>query len=79
MLIVRLLRFVTPSQLFESPNVTDNMRDNAPEQLADIDDFKTLRRSLTKRKFDPELWQTLIDFTRDLDKMRGDNILDSLS
>ena len=52
------------------------MRDTALEQLADIDDFKTLRRSLTKRKFDPELWQTFIDFTRDLDKMRGDNILD---
>ena len=52
------------------------MRDTALEQLAEIDDFKTLRRSLAKRKFDPELWQTFIDFTRDLDKMRGDNILD---
>ena len=57
-------------------NVPDNMRDTALEQLADIDDFKTLRRSLTKREFNPELWQTFIDFTRDLDKMRGDNILD---
>ena len=57
-------------------NVPDNMRDTALEQLAEIDDFKTLRRSLAKRKFDPELWQTFIDFTRDLDKMRGDNILD---
>ena len=57
-------------------NVPDSMRDTALEQLADIDDFKTLRRSLTKREFNPELWQTFIDFTRDLDKMRGDNILD---
>ena len=31
-------------------NVPDNMRDTALEQLADIDDFKTLRRSLTKRR-----------------------------
>lgn len=57
-------------------NVPDSMRDTALEQLADIDDFKTLRRSLAKREFNPELWQTFIDFTRDLDKMRGDNILD---
>lgn len=57
-------------------NVPDNMRDTALEQLADIDDFKTLCRSLAKREFNPELWQTFIDFTRDLDRMRGDNILD---
>ena len=39
-----------PSQLFESLNVPDNMRDTAPEQLADIDDFKTLRRSPNKAR-----------------------------
>lgn len=57
-------------------NVPDSMRDTALEQLADIDDFKTLRRSLAKREFNEDLWKTFIDFTRDLDKMRGDNILD---
>jgi hypothetical protein len=31
---------------------------------------------LEKRKFDPDKWQTFIDFTRDLDKLRGENILD---
>ena len=57
-------------------NVPDNMRDSALEQLKGIEDFKTLSRSLSKRIFKPDLWQTFIDYTRDLDKMRNDNILD---
>lgn len=57
-------------------NVPDKLRDQALEQLQGIDDFKNLCRSLEKRKFDPDKWQTFIDFTRDLDKLRGENILD---
>lgn len=57
-------------------NVPDKLRDKALEQLSDIKDFNNLCNSLQKRAFDPDKWQTFIDFTRDLDLMRGDNILD---
>jgi len=56
-------------------NVPDSMRDTALQQLDQIDDFKALCRSLRRRKFDQAKWQTFIDFTRDLDNLRGDNIL----
>lgn len=57
-------------------NVPDNMRDTALEQLSDIDDFKTLCRSLRRRTFDNDKWNTFIDFTKDLDIMRGENIVE---
>jgi hypothetical protein len=52
------------------------MRDIALDQLQDIDDFKNLCKSLRNRKFDQDKWNTFIDFTIDLDKLRNDNILD---
>lgn len=57
-------------------NVPDIIRDTALEQLEGIDDFKTLYKSLSKRTFDPDSWQTFIDFTKRVDNMRGENILD---
>ena len=56
-------------------NVPDSMRDTALEQLDGIDDFKTLCRSLRARKFDTDKWQTFIDFTRDLDALRGEHVV----
>ena len=57
-------------------NVPDKLRDEALVQLQGIDDFNTLRRSLERRKFKEDLWQTFLDYTRDLDNLRGDNVLD---
>jgi hypothetical protein len=57
-------------------NVPDEMRDIALNQLQGIDDFKNLSKSLHNRKFDQDKWNTFIDFTIDLDKLRNDNILD---
>ena len=57
-------------------NVPDSMRDQAVQQLDGISDFKTLVRSLKNRQFDEDRWATFINFTKDLDNLRKDNIVD---
>jgi radical SAM protein with 4Fe4S-binding SPASM domain len=57
-------------------NVPDELRDVAVERLRDIPDFKKLVSSMEKRTFDPELWKVFVNFTRDVDKMRHEDILE---
>ena len=57
-------------------NVPDSMRDQAVQQLDGISDFKNLVRSLKNRQFDEDRWATFINFTKDLDNLRKDNIVD---
>ena len=57
-------------------NVPNELRDLALNDLDSIDDFRVLCKSLRKRTFDVNKWHTFIDFTKDLDMLRNDNILD---
>lgn len=57
-------------------NVPDEMRDIALQQLDGINDFKTLVKSLKNRQFDEDRWATFINFTKDLDNLRKDSIVD---
>ena len=59
-------------------NLPDDLRDKAVERLSLYDDFDKLVESMNKRVFDPELWEVFINFTNDLDKMRGDSVLKSV-
>lgn len=56
-------------------NIPDELRDMAVERLRNIPDFKKLVNSMENRTFDPELWQVFINFTRDVDRMRQEDIL----
>ena len=57
-------------------NVPDEIRDQALKMLFGITDFDTLCGTLQRRTFNPETWQTFLDYTRDLDQLREENILD---
>jgi sulfatase maturation enzyme AslB (radical SAM superfamily) len=55
-------------------NLPDDLRDKAIKNLSLFDDFNKLVESMKARTFEPELWETFINFTNDLDKMRGDSV-----
>ena len=48
------------------------------KNLSLFDDFNKLVESMKTRIFDPELWETFINFTNDLDKMRGDSVVEAV-
>jgi radical SAM protein with 4Fe4S-binding SPASM domain len=56
-------------------NLPDDLRDKAIKNLSLFEDFDKLVESMKKRTFNPELWETFINFTNDLDKMRGDSVV----
>lgn len=58
-------------------NLPDRLRDYAVEGLVGYKDFDKLVDSMNKRVFDPELWEVFINFTKDLDNIRGDSIVDA--
>ena len=59
-------------------NLPDDLRDYAIENLSLFSDFDKLVESMKQRTFNPELWETFINFTNDLDKLRNDNVLDAV-
>jgi len=59
-------------------NLPDNLRDQAVERLSLYDDFKKLVRSMNKRTFNEEQWDIFINYTKDLDKLRGDNVVEAV-
>jgi hypothetical protein len=56
----------------------DDLRDEAIKNLSLFDDFDKLVESMKARTFDQELWETFINFTNDLDKMRGDSVTNAV-
>ena len=56
-------------------NLPDDLRDKAIGRLSLFSDFDKLVKSMEQRTFNPELWETFINFTNDLDKMRGDSVV----
>ena len=56
-------------------NLPDELRDKAIKNLSLFEDFDKLVESMKSRTFNPELWDTFINFTNDLDKMRGDSVV----
>ena len=56
-------------------NIPDDLRDKAIKDLSLFDDFNKLVESMKTRTFDQELWEIFINFTNDLDKMRGDSVV----
>jgi hypothetical protein len=56
-------------------NLPDDLRDQAIKNLSLFDDFDKLVESMKSRIFNPELWETFINFTNDLDKMREDSVV----
>ena len=59
-------------------NLPDNLRDQAVERLSIYDDFKKLVKSMNKRTFNEEQWDIFINYTKDLDKLRGDNVVEAV-
>ena len=56
-------------------NLPDDLRDKAIGRLSLFSDFEKLVESMKQRTFNPELWEVFINFTNDLDKMRGDSVV----
>ena len=56
-------------------NLPNDLRDKAIENLSLFSDFNKLVESMKQRTFNPELWEVYINFTNDLDKMRGENVV----
>lgn len=59
-------------------NLPDDLRDKAIKDLSLFDDFNKLVESMKTRTFDQELWEIFINFTNDLDKMRGDSVINAV-
>ena len=58
-------------------NLPDELRDKAVEGMAGYKDFDKLVKSMNNRTFDPEMWEVFIKFTKDVDRLRGDNVLEA--
>jgi len=56
-------------------NLPDDLRDKAIGRLSLFSDFEKLVESMKQRTFSTELWEVFINFTNDLDKMRGDSVV----
>ena len=62
---IYLSPFVLPAQL----------REQAVQQLESISDFSTLCKQLSSDEIHKKHWDTFVNFTRDLDELRNENIL----
>jgi len=62
---IYLSPFVLPAQL----------REQSVQQLESISDFSTLCKQLSSDEIHKKHWDTFVNFTRDLDELRNENIL----
>lgn len=65
------------SPMYLSPNVLpDKLRNIAITDLSGMPEFETISRSLATNKTHMVHWDTFKQFTKELDKIRGENVLD---
>lgn len=64
------------SPMYLSPNVLpDKLRNIAIDELKDIPEFETISKSLVTDSTHTTHWETFKQFTVELDKIRGENVL----
>ena len=56
-------------------NIPYELRFDIINKLENINDFTNFNTSLKSFKFDIELWNIFVNFTKDLDKLRNENVL----
>ena len=57
-------------------NIPYDLRFDILNNLQQIPDFHNYCNSLSNFKFNKTLWNTFVNFTKDLDKLRNENIVD---